>query len=284
MADNTVYNVPIYSQPDVDPVAERASHSNRLMRSIDGPRASARLEMSKIRKAQVVKARKPLPPAATGRMGVHKNARQPKPVETPAGYEERRLAGASQGMSLLHAAGIQRSTVELNSMKPLAKLTPSDGHWNLLQFGAAWADAATPVVISALPGFSADQEVAKNFDPACVAETITDGAIAARGRLIMRNESEERVQMQISSSSSVQEIFWSGRGFNPSAQSWAIDLAPHTINGETVEHMYFNDPPRVTMDTPREQFVEPGRIAMFDVLQIRAAANATTFAYISRMI
>lgn len=254
------------------------------MRSIDGPRASARLALSQIKNRQLVKARKSLPPAATGRMGGHKNARQPKPVETPEGYEERRLAGASQSMPLLHAAGIQRPSVELNSMKPLVKLTPSNGHWNLLQFGAAWADAATPIVISALPGFSADQEIAKSFDPACVAEPIMDGAIAARGRLIMQNASTDRMMMSITTAGGLREIFWSGMGFNPSAPSWSIDLAPHIINGETLEHMYFSDPPGVTMDTPREQFVEPGRIAMFDVMKIRAAATATTFTYISRMI
>jgi len=67
--DRTIYNLPIAPPKDPDAAPER---SKIHIGSVEGPRAAARLQLSQVKKAQTVQAKKPKPRISGGRLGVHR--------------------------------------------------------------------------------------------------------------------------------------------------------------------------------------------------------------------
>lgn len=273
-----------------DPDLRQKMRVNALGSSLE------RLELERIKQVRRrLSGTKPRPDNVrqTGSVRHAAESQAPKAASTVPEYVPRRSVASNTVPSLL-AAGVQRSTVELNSMRPMQILTHG-GRWSMLQHPVAllpataftdpyedgWGGAA--ISISNLPGVPADLSISKHVDPLCASELPPDGAIYLSGKLIVEVPHDmSRVGIDIDLPQSVSRRVWPGwpiidRTIRPGG-AWDVStiVPDHEFDGHVFPHVV-NRIHLKDMGIHMSRVSQERRVAIFELAMWRAAADATTY-------
>ncbi|UFM66806.1 hypothetical protein LOS78_12805 [Paracoccus sp. MA] len=238
----------------------------------------------------------PDPVRQSGSVRYSAESQAPKIASTVPEYVPKR-AVPTQTIRALEAAGVQRSTVELNSMRPLQVLADG-GTWSLMQHPVALIPAsafvdpgdggASGASISIMPMPSPDVSLRDHVDELCASTLPPDGAIHLSGRLIVEAPTDMDVGVDISIPGPLITTGWSGWPYvdaNMSAGSgkWSTAIEDHEMLGRQISH----DVTNIEMRRPWIHSLGVSRarkVAVYEIAMWRAAAGGTTFADIIRKI